>query len=315
MTLTGLDAALAELVAAARSAYGEQLRRVVLHGSLVRGGFTDDSDIDVVVMVSAEARIEYAINNEIRSAITDQDIRSRIELDVSVIDKYERYRLFDLCYHGRVCSGRVIFDSGKPYEGIRLSREEARIEVVGHYLAQAQEWLESGVSAVNGKALCTARHEAARAACRALHALLVFLECDPSPKRVRWSLRRLCAMASKHFPRFAIKPSRLLAESASESLFTLRLSRNKRSVSIAESAIEEATEIIERVKLFLVLQQYSSGEITRSEVMKALNIQYYGDLLDILGANGFPMPTVSEETMSRMVADLETVVGENKVSL
>lgn len=59
-----------------------------------------------------------------------------------------------------------------------------------------------------------------------------------------------------------------------------------------------------------VLVDYSLGRVPRAVAMEQLGIDYYGDLLGLLGAADLPMPVVSAATRAEMVADMLKVLKD-----
>ena len=52
------------------------------------------------------------------------------------------------------------------------------------------------------------------------------------------------------------------------------------------------------------LVSYSLGELPRGVALQRLGMDYYGDLIALLGAAGLPLPTVPAATRAEMVADM-----------
>lgn len=60
----------------------------------------------------------------------------------------------------------------------------------------------------------------------------------------------------------------------------------------------------------VILGAYSSGAISRSSAMRLLGLPWYGDLLAALDAAGIARPSVSDETQTRMIKDVTTLLGD-----
>lgn len=240
--ISDLEPYIPAIIEAAKSQYDANLARVILHGSAVRGGFNANSDIDLAVLLYDVSRYKSECTETLRNAIpVDSAVYYLLSPHTTSIDAVERYRNFDLCYEGRVCAGMVLYDDGRPFGGVRLTYEEARREIIDHYLTQAEQWLEEASNAAN---ISTpwARFEAGRASCRALHAVLVAHGVDPSPKLLRWNLRRLHRSAAKLDPSFRYIPSRLLVDAGFE-----RTARRcfPSDVLITERLIAESAAIVD----------------------------------------------------------------------
>lgn len=59
----------------------------------------------------------------------------------------------------------------------------------------------------------------------------------------------------------------------------------------------------------MVLTSYAGGMLSRSEAMKLMGFDWYGDLLDALAAAKIKMPSVEEDERSTMVSHAKKTLG------
>lgn len=164
----------------------DKVDRIVLHGSSIDGGgfSLGTSDVDVAVLlrngnaVSFEAMIE--IDKQVKIKCPNKDWRE-IEINYMSADRVDRFRNFANCYEGSVAQGVVLFDCGRTDRCDALSDDEARKILAHAYLDQSWCWIAQAHPAFS-----TSPWSSARAACRALHAILVQCDYTVSPKAVRW---------------------------------------------------------------------------------------------------------------------------------
>lgn len=173
------------------------IRRIVLLGSATNGKAfdTDTSDVDIAIVMDEIPREIWRLVGEAGHEIY-RDLPAIPQISVLTTDKVQRWQNFELSYEGRVAAGVLLFDSGRRRDGIVLSREQARAEVVDHYISQATHWLRIARKDRNTTYIRFAEFESSRATCRAFHALLVAKDTDPSPKNIRWHLPELLRIAS-----------------------------------------------------------------------------------------------------------------------
>ena len=74
--------AVREFIAAVRSAYGDKIQRAALFGSKVRGDWTKDSDIDMLLIVEDDS---WAFRKAIIGIDSDIELKYDVLLDVRVI--------------------------------------------------------------------------------------------------------------------------------------------------------------------------------------------------------------------------------------
>ena len=58
-----------------------------------------------------------------------------------------------------------------------------------------------------------------------------------------------------------------------------------------------------------ILTSYSNGGISRSEAMKLLGFDWYGELLDALAAANISRPTLPEKELADMVSYAKKILG------
>lgn len=180
--------------------FGDELDRVILHGSATRPEHfrPAESDLDVVILLNDGAsRPDCGAYRSFADLVSDQfpgGPWKKIDTAVCNRSSVERFRNFDMCFEGRVIRGIAFFDSGTDYAGEVLNAQDAKTEVVEKYLGQSWIWI-----ARTNCYLDSAPWSAARSACRALHALLLRDDIDVSSKPLRWDLEGLYGLAlSKH---------------------------------------------------------------------------------------------------------------------
>lgn len=170
---------------------GDNLGKVVLLGSAIRQDFDPStSDVDIVVLTETpidrfplpllHLADEMSICFDLRTSFA---IRSREEI--------ERWSAFDLCWEGQVSRGITLIEAEHLQEFQHLPREEAKAEVIAHYLDQADAWIRKAEGFQTDTLRQLAVWEAGRSACRSLQAFLLFHEMDPSPKPGRWNISSL----------------------------------------------------------------------------------------------------------------------------
>lgn len=185
-------------------ALGESVDRIVLHGSAIKEGAfrTGESDIDVVVMLKPDHTVSFRdqinVQRLIESAL-DIESCTHIEINYMTAERVYRYKNFKLCYQGGVAHGVIFFDSGRIDDNIctaaALTMEEARQEISHHYLQQSWIWLGEAHPLLH-----RSTWSASRAACRALHSVLVTHDFDVAPKLIRWHLPVLFDAACRFNP-------------------------------------------------------------------------------------------------------------------
>lgn len=69
------DGMLAELTDMLRDVYGDRLKAVILYGSAARGTATDESDVDIMVLVDGAAQEMRAFEDRLSDVSTDISLK------------------------------------------------------------------------------------------------------------------------------------------------------------------------------------------------------------------------------------------------
>lgn len=170
---------------------GTNLSKIVLLGSAIRDDFDPAiSDVDVAILVNVPPSQIFTSVLDLKLKLEDEfsiDCQFAIRERIAI----ERWCEFELAWEGKVTRGETIFDSGDDLVRYRLTRDEAKMEIIEHYIAQADLWLQRGLNNRDDDFRRLAEWEACRATCRALQAVLLQNDIDPSPKSMRWNIRSL----------------------------------------------------------------------------------------------------------------------------
>lgn len=189
--------AISTLVDGVSSILGGNLSKLVLIGSAIRNDFDPEtSDVDVVILVNVQPN---RISRELFDLKQMLENRFSVECQFAIPERVhvERWAEFELCWQGKVSNGVTLFDSGNDFSSYRIPREQAKKEVVAHYMIQSDQWLKRSLLYQADDFPLLSEWEACRAACRALQAVLLRYEIDPSPKTLRWNIRGLFETAAE----------------------------------------------------------------------------------------------------------------------
>lgn len=189
--------AIKSLVDGVSSILGINLNKLVLIGSAIRNDFAPEiSDVDVVILVNVQPN---RVSRELFDLKQKLEISYSIDCQFAVPERVnvERWSEFELCWQGKISKGVTLFDSGNDFSSYRIPREQAKKEVVAHYLIQSDQWLKRSLLYQTEDFPLLSEWEACRAVCRTLQAALLRYEIDPSPKALRWNLRGLFEAAEK----------------------------------------------------------------------------------------------------------------------
>ncbi len=175
---------------------GDDLGKIILLGSATRDDF-DPSSSDVDIAVLTEAPVGRLIVMPMLHLADEMSICFDIKVSFAVRNReeIERWSVFDLCWEGQVARGIPLVEAEHLQEFPQLPRDEAKSEVIAHYLSQADAWLKIAESYQTAEYRQLAVWEAGRAACRSLQAFLLLNEIDPSPKPGRWNVKALFELA------------------------------------------------------------------------------------------------------------------------
>lgn len=117
----------AKAIVAALTTRVEGIGRIVLLGSASSGGEFDPetSDIDIAILFDDKPHgKQHAIaeaGNELRRILPAMP-----QFSVLTTSQVERWRNFELCYEGQVAAGVVLFADERKFDGLVLSRGEAK---------------------------------------------------------------------------------------------------------------------------------------------------------------------------------------------
>ena len=182
---------------AVRQEFGDLTEKIVLLGSAIRPGdfIPGRSDVDVCVLLSTFPGFDgHPSSGLMAQALSELNhpvsVGSRLRADIEPLCNFE------LSYEGAVARGVVLFDSGRPYEGLVLSRAEAKAATIQRFIQQAREAVRTAKYLSRSPRFdFVPRWEACRAACQILHAVLAEHYVDFTPKALRWQLMPLFSVA------------------------------------------------------------------------------------------------------------------------
>jgi predicted nucleotidyltransferase len=182
--------------------FGANLSRLVVFGSAIRDDFDPEtSDIDVAILLNHLPDDAHAGLSGLQCSIKDK-LNLNVQFAIQLCAVVDRWANFELCWEGKVASGHVLIHSVEPSMYAPLDRDLVKAEVINNYLRQASQWHRRGLCYLIDDGLpILSEWEACRSACRALQAVLLRGEIDPSPKSIRWSLGTLFEQAVAADPR------------------------------------------------------------------------------------------------------------------
>ena len=109
MTKEMIDSAMKEYAAGAKEVYGDKLKEVILYGSCARGDFTDESDVDVMVLLDVPPEKIPEERVKLRPKREEIDKKYEYELLFATVvrsyDEYIRYRGASLFYQNVTAEG------------------------------------------------------------------------------------------------------------------------------------------------------------------------------------------------------------------
>jgi len=84
-----------KVVKAAKESLGDKLDKVILYGSYARGDFTDESDIDIMVIADVRLEDRHKVYDMIWSVTGDMDLEYDVIVSVHVADCVTYYRFIN----------------------------------------------------------------------------------------------------------------------------------------------------------------------------------------------------------------------------
>lgn len=92
MTKEMINSAMKEYAAGAKEVYGDKLKEVILYGSCARGDFTDESDVDVMILLDIKPEEAYRERQKIHPTIDLLDVKYEYELlFATVVKSYDDF--------------------------------------------------------------------------------------------------------------------------------------------------------------------------------------------------------------------------------
>lgn len=115
-----------ELVVALKKAHGDDLVSVLVHGSAVRGGWAEGSDVDLVVVLREASRATLE-----RSANALQGARwsSRIEAMVLVEEEIARAADVFPVFYDEIKQHHVVLHGSDPFAALKIERHHLRLRI------------------------------------------------------------------------------------------------------------------------------------------------------------------------------------------
>lgn len=105
-----LQKALKEVKNASEQLYGEKLNRIILFGSYARGDHTDESDIDILIILNCDAGEIKKLRGKTAEMASDISLEQEVFLSVLLRDKkhFEKYMNFLPFYKNIMKEGVVV---------------------------------------------------------------------------------------------------------------------------------------------------------------------------------------------------------------
>lgn len=106
-----LQKMLHEIKSASEQLYGNKLNRIILFGSYARGNHTDESDIDVLIILNCDAGEIKRLRGRTAEMASNISLEHEVFLSVLLRDKkhFEEYRDFLPLYKNIVKEGVVVY--------------------------------------------------------------------------------------------------------------------------------------------------------------------------------------------------------------
>ncbi|MDE7239041.1 MAG: nucleotidyltransferase domain-containing protein [Lachnospiraceae bacterium] len=102
---------LIELAESLQHVYGDKLKTVVLYGSVARGTQTDDSDIDIMVLIDGNNEELYRYDDSLNDVSTDFSLKYLKVLSIVDISyqEYENWRELSPFYRNVSKEGIILY--------------------------------------------------------------------------------------------------------------------------------------------------------------------------------------------------------------
>jgi predicted nucleotidyltransferase len=115
-----------EVVAALAKAFGEELVAVVVHGSAVRGGWREGSNVDLVVVLKNSSREALE-----RSANALQGARWSSRIEAMVLVEHEIARAADVfpIFYDEIRRHHVVLHGHDPFSDLRIEKHHLRLRI------------------------------------------------------------------------------------------------------------------------------------------------------------------------------------------
>ena len=92
MTKEMIDSAMKDYAKSAKEVYGDKLKEVILYGSCARGDFSEESDVDVMVLLDIKPEEANKERIKMHPAINELDIKYDYEmLFATVVKSYDEF--------------------------------------------------------------------------------------------------------------------------------------------------------------------------------------------------------------------------------
>lgn len=136
-----------ELVVALKKAHGDDLSGVLVHGSAVRGGWSDGSDVDVIVVLkrSSREKLEAAAN-----ALQGARWSARIEAMILVESEIPRAADVFPIFYDEIRRHHVVLHGHDPFSDLRIEPHHIRLRIEQE-LREVQIRLRRAVVDAQGK--------------------------------------------------------------------------------------------------------------------------------------------------------------------
>lgn len=115
-----------ELVAALKKAHGDELVSVLAHGSAVRGGWREGSDVDLIVVLREASRAALE-----RSANALQGARWSSRIEAMILVEPEITRAADVfpVFYDEIKRSHVVLHGSDPFADLKIERHHLRLRI------------------------------------------------------------------------------------------------------------------------------------------------------------------------------------------
>lgn len=112
-TKSELQTVLEKVKGASCQLYGEKLNKIILYGSYARGDFTEESDVDIMIVLNCDAEEVKKLRSLTAEMASDISLESEVFLSILLREKshFEKGRMFVPFYRNVESEGITIYGS------------------------------------------------------------------------------------------------------------------------------------------------------------------------------------------------------------